>query len=168
MMSSPVMSYPVNLQHSFSTIPRLWQRCSDRNFHDTLQFLSRQTISTANDMAVDLLLYLEAHLFHHHHLTANIWLHLVRENLIKVKTLDYRLVGRMKNYAYAAQNVTCMYQYITNRWQEGWWKKLNFAQVSHLGHGIWVSLADIRVWGPKKPLIPKTSPERMISTRQSL
>jgi hypothetical protein len=70
-------------------------------------------------MAVELLLYLEAHLFHHHHLTANIWLRLVRENLIKVKTLDYKLVGRMKNYAYTAQNVTSEYQYITNRWQEG-------------------------------------------------
>lgn len=130
---------------SSSQIPRLWQQCSEGNYHEPLQFLSKQGAGAADRMAVDLLLYSEAHLLHHQNLTADIWVRLVRAKLINPAALDARLVNRMKNYAYTAQNVTSMHQYITSRWEEHWWKSLNFTQVSCLGHRIWVSSADNRV-----------------------
>jgi hypothetical protein len=116
---------------SSCAIRQLWQQCNDGNFHDALQFLSRQ--ATSKDMAVDLLLYSEAHLFRHQNLTADIWVRLINENLIKVKALDPKMVSRMKNYTHIAHSVTNMNQYITERWEEGWWGRLNFERVSHPG-----------------------------------
>lgn len=82
-------------------------------------------------MAVDLLLYSEAHLIHHQNLTADIWVRLVKENLIKVKALDAKMVSRMRRYARDARFVISMNQYITERWEEDWWRRLKFDDVSY-------------------------------------
>jgi hypothetical protein len=118
---------------SDSTIHSLWQQFSHGNFHEAIQFLSKQPLSTANDMVEGLLLYSEAHLLHQHHLTADIWLRLVEEKIVQIKRLDSKLVQRMKHYVHTAQSVRNMHQYILGRWQEGWWERLKYERVSHRG-----------------------------------
>jgi hypothetical protein len=122
---------------SSSIIIRLWQQCHAGKVHETLQFLSCQPAGTANKLAVALLLYSEAQLLHQHHLTADIWSRLLARNLVEPSALDPGIVGRMKEYAKAAQKSSFMRQYITGRWQEDWWRELQFMQVSR-GCGIWV------------------------------
>jgi hypothetical protein len=117
------------------TIPGLWQQFSDGNFHEAIQYLSKQSISTANDMVEHLLLYSEAHLLHQQQLTADIWACLVEEKIVNIKALDSTLVRRMKNYACIAQSIPNMRQYTLGRWQEGWWDRLKFERVSHPGFG---------------------------------
>jgi hypothetical protein len=114
-------------------VPQLWQQCREGKFREAIQFLSKQATSK---MAVDLLLYSEAHLIHHQNLTADIWVRLVNENLIKVTTLDPEIVSRMRTYVRNSRFVISMGRYITERWGEDWWRGLQFTQVSR-GCGNW-------------------------------